>query len=105
MNLGQNPTREELRELVFPHQDADGTHLLWADEDGEVHLEVIPSHLTAASYERSLGGKLKFRIEEFGAGEGYTGPAGANDREWMDRLFAALVDSWAANTRGLVSIF
>jgi hypothetical protein len=94
MNLAANPTRDQLRELFFTHQDAAGSHLLWVSIDGSVHLDIVPAHLAAADYEASLGRKLKFRFEEWEAGEGYTGPAGANDADWMNRLFVSLIEKW-----------
>jgi len=40
MNMNNNPTSEQLKELIASVDDNAGDHCLWIDNDGNVHLDL-----------------------------------------------------------------
>ena len=100
MNLSQNPTREQLETLIAGSNDNDGHHILWVERDGEVHLSLLPQDQMPNRFEHQNGAKLKFRLETFGWGMGYTGPVAAQDQKEMTRLFERIMRLWKENFTG-----
>lgn len=100
MNLSENATLDQLRDLVS-HCDADHeNHSLWVDQQGEVHITAIPQDLTPALWATQHKDLIRFRFETFQAGEGYLGPEAASNDNWMNRLFNSLIRLWEAGATG-----
>src|SRR5438094_4501800 len=93
MNLNASPTKEQLQQLLVPHDDRAGDHVLWVDDQGDVHIAQVPRSLTAEAFERS-NLAMRLRCETFQKGKEYVGPEAAGDSEWVSRLFEALVSEW-----------
>ena len=93
MNLSNNPSKEQLRELLAPCDDA-RSHCCWVDIDGQVHVSQIPDDCSVVSFAAHLRGKMKFRLETFSPGGKCVGPEATADLEWIDKLFGTLTDLW-----------
>ena len=93
MNMNNNPTIEELRELTRNCDDKVAHHVMWISSDGEVHIDPIPNNLTPVGFEETKP-NIKIRWETSVAGNGYVGPEAASDDAYMERIFKSLVKEW-----------
>lgn len=102
MNLNDNPTMDELRDLLRPWDDRAAHHVLWADHTGEVHItEMERKAWRPPPPPQDVLDKAVVRFETFWAGKGYVGPEAAADDEWLADALGWLTRDWAAaNTRG-----
>lgn len=100
MNLN-NPNKDKLIQLIAAQNDSEGHHILWVDNLGDVHCEVLPSDLTPAGWDKKMEGNFKFRMESYVRGNGYVGPEASRDDDWMSLLYSKLLEKWSSNTRGL----
>jgi len=100
MNLTQNPTQAELKQLLMKCDDKAGHHIIWVDHQGEVRISLILEGNTPANFARENAERIKFRLETFGIGNDYTGATAASDKEWVERLYKALNNLWADGYRG-----
>ena len=66
-----------------------------------MHISPLPSHLTPADWAAGQP-HVALRLETLAQGNGYTGPAAAQDAAWVQSLFGRLVEHWEAGTRGPV---
>ncbi len=98
MNLNDNPTIEELREMIRPCNDWAGSHVLWVKKTGEVVLSRIRWDHPSAEFQRAQP-DMQMRVETFGAGKEYVGPEAADNQEWMSELFGRLLSEWS-NAKG-----
>ena len=98
MNLNDNPTKEQLRELLRPLDDRAAHHALWVDRSGEVHVTPMARVKWGRPPEppQELLDNAVVRFETFWAGNGYTGPEGVANDEWIDDAFDMLLRDWAA---------
>ena len=103
MNLNNNPTMDELRNLVAGCDDGACSHIVWVEKNGDVHIEPNPEHILPKHWDDRPS--LQFRLETLDRGNGYVGPDAANDEEWVERLFKGLVDNWARGTQGYCDQF
>jgi hypothetical protein len=96
MNLNNNPTKEQLAELLRPLDDRAAHHVLWVDRGGEVHVTPMPktSRRPPPPPPEVLDNALVY-IEPFWAGNGYVGAAGAANDEWLTDALNWLVRDWA----------
>lgn len=94
MNLNKNPTISELRKLFAAANDKAGHHVMWVDQSGEVHLDVVPENLTVPLSQALLGLALQFPI--WVRGNDYVGPDAASAVAHMQGVFDALTKAWAA---------
>lgn len=93
MNMNQNPTREDLRALLAPCDDAAGHHVLWVKSNGDVLITQFPKTSAPPATNEDLPG-AKLRFPAFLAGNEYVGPAATADEDWVDDLFAMLQRQW-----------
>lgn len=91
MNLNNNPTHEQLRDLLRDCDDMAGHHLLWVKKNGEVKLSRIPVRDDPASFHDA---NMRLRCETFLAGNEYVGPEAADDDRWVSELFDRLLEEW-----------
>lgn len=102
MNLNDNPTVEQLRDLLRPFDDNAAHHVLWVDRGGEVHVTPLPKQWRPipAPPPEVLDNAL-VRFQTFYAGYGYIGPEAAEKDEWPVEALEMLLSDWAkANARG-----
>lgn len=100
MNLTEESSVDQLRDLIATQDDNEANHILWVDQTGEVHLTSLPSHLTPASWAAENKDRIRFRFETFLQGDGFIGTDAANDVNWISRLFSSLVRLWEAGATG-----
>lgn len=92
MNLNDNPTKEQLAELLRACDDRAGRHVLWVDRAGDVFVTPVPGDdLPAFVASRP---DVKMWLREFAAGEGFVGPGAADDVGWVEDLFLAVTQEW-----------
>lgn len=84
MNMNDNPTANELAELLGAQDDRAGEHVLWIDEAGHVHMSL------------HAGPNVRVEYAPFEAGVGFVGADAALDRELVGDLLASLVEQWAS---------
>lgn len=105
MNVKNNPTKEQLKSLIAAQDDDAGDHMLWVSTDGEVFLDTVPESLTPAGHAESLAGRMQFRLETMAAGNDYVGPKAAEDKAWIDCVYAALLTNYERGVRRYVDTF
>lgn len=93
MNLENNPTVEELRDLLRKCEDQAGHHVLWVAKNGDVHVSRVPKDNTHMGLPEAEP-EMQLRYETFEAGNEYVGPEAADDESWVKELFEALVKEW-----------
>jgi len=98
MDLSNNPTRRELAELLAVCDDEATHHVVWVSNSGRVSITPLVPGMASIDVRRRPD--FRFQYETLIAGNGYTGPAAAQDDEWVDRLLKALVRDWREGLRG-----
>ena len=100
MNLNNNPTKDELRELLRPWDDRAAHHVLWVDWAGEVHVTPMErKEWRAPPPPPEVVERAAVYFEPFWAGNGYVGSDGVANDEWMTDAFDWLLRVWAAAKR------
>ena len=100
MNLTNESSIDELKELFSACNDEVSSHILWVDRHGEVHLTSVPDHLTPAGWTAEQKENIQFRFETLQPGYGYVGPEAAQDETWMTKLYTSLIRLWEAGATG-----
>jgi hypothetical protein len=104
MNLNSNPTKAKLRKLLKSCDDDAGVHILWVDRQGEVNITLLEEETTPAAWAESMGDRIRFRYETYGAGNGYIGPDAAQDDSYVSLLFQHLGKDWREGALGYIDI-
>ena len=97
MNLNNNPTMDQLRDLLRPWDDRAAHHVLWVDHAGEVHITAMErtSRRPPPPPQEVLDNAV-VRFETLWASKGYVGPEGAASDEWVADAFNWLMRDWEA---------
>jgi len=90
MNLTNNPTKSELRELLASCNDDAGHHIIWVGPQGDVNIELLPGDMTPVGWAERMGDQVKFRFETLQSGNDYVGQEASEDKEWLDEVFDGL---------------
>lgn len=93
MNMENNPTIGQLRDLIRGCDDRAGHHVLWVARNGDVYLSTLSDDQSPASFQENQA-DMQLRFETFQAGNEYVGPDAAEDDEWIEQLYEALVADW-----------
>lgn len=91
MNLNNNPTLDDLRDLLRPCEDR-ASHILWVARTGEVRIDPIPGG-DVPGFVRGHA-ELKMWLRVFEPGHDYVGPGAAEDIGWVEDVFFALGREW-----------
>lgn len=95
MNLNDQPTLEQFRELLRQHDDRAGHHVLWVRKDGEVMLACLPRSNPRGSLATYDDPDMQFRYDTFPVGYGYVGPKPPDEDEWFrGELFKHVIRQW-----------
>ena len=94
MNLENNPTPDDLRELIKACDDRAAHHVLWVAKNGDVHVSRAPKDKSPVGC-LDAGTEIQLRYETFQAGNEYVGPEAAEDHAWVLQLFNSLMAEWA----------
>ena len=92
MNLNNNPTMDQLRDLFRPLDDKAGRHIAWVDRDGEVRIDPVPDGDVITFVQSHADLKMWLRV--FEPGHDYVGPGAADDKGWVEDVFYALTHEW-----------
>lgn len=98
MNLDNDPTTDQLRDLLRPLDDRAAHHVLWVDRTGEVHITPMEKTWPAPKKPGPdvLDNALVY-FEPFWAGNGYVGTEGVANDEWITDALDWLARDWAAS--------
>lgn len=94
MNLDNNPTKEQLADLLRACDDRAGHHVLWVDRGGEAHVTPVSADCSPAEF-RQDHPDAQLQFDVFEPGHNYVGPGAADDHFWVEDVFIALLDEWA----------
>lgn len=86
MNLTTPTTMGELRRLIAEADDLAGTHVLWIDTGGEVHLSADAGNCD--------DGAVRLRFAPFQAGTGMVGPIAAHDDRLIGKMYFSILHHW-----------
>jgi hypothetical protein len=102
MNLNNNPTMDQLRDLLRPLDDRAAHHVLWVDHAGEVHVTPLAKEWRPIPEPGpDVLDNALVRFHTFYAGYGYVGPEAVTDDEWITEALEWMLRDWAkANARG-----
>lgn len=92
----------EIRDLLIGCDDNSGHHLLWVEESGAIHLDRLDRGECPVVFARKLGSRMRFRLEMFPRGLGYTGPNAAADVEHVRHVCAVINAACRQNRTGFV---
>ncbi len=93
---------EDLIVLIEKCDDSAGHHILWVDFQGNVFIDLLAEKETPIEFENKMNGKLKFRYETYGRGNGYVGKKASEDLFSMNILFKDLLKDWEDNRTGYI---
>jgi hypothetical protein len=104
MNLNNNPTMDQLRELFRRCDDRAGRHIAWVDHAGEVRIEPVPGGDVTGFIQGHADLKMWLRV--FEPGHDYVGPGAADDTGWVEDVYLALTREWtkAQGRRSIVAV-
>ena len=101
MNLAKKTSETELQTLLASADDNSGSHVLWVENNGEVHLDNVSRSVRLADGQPIwFGPKARFRWETFCQGNDYVGPKAAGDPEWVSKLYREIVYLWEIGFTG-----
>lgn len=95
MNLNDEPTIDQLAQLLATRKDRNDSHILWVCESGKVHVEGLGAHAEEAQFE-SQRPSMRARLRTYRRGLGYVGKKAAADREFVSRVLHTLKHEWQA---------
>ena len=103
MNLNDNPSLDELKEMFASCNDDAGHHVLWIDKFGEVNLSVIPKDLTPAAFQKETT-QMQIRYEAFIQGSKYVGISASKDQGFMEKIYDNIRKNWASVEKKVVVV-
>jgi len=105
MNMNNNPTLEQLRDLLRKGDDHAGHHVLWVKKDGTVVLTQLEKgpRSKLPTYEHL---DMQMRYGTFPVGYEYVGEEAAKEDWWIPLLFENMVANWAKckGTSGITDV-
>ena len=97
MNLNNNPTKEQLADLLRPCDDRVAHQVLWVDRGGEVQLTRLEKRWPPPEPGPEVTSHARVRFETFLAGNGYVGQEATESDDWITDAFNWLVREWEAS--------
>jgi hypothetical protein len=91
MNMNENPSMEQLRDLIAPCSPGTCRYLPWVSTDGEVHVDPL-FDISEHDLTELCQGKMLFKLEPLSGGQ--IGPEAARDKGWLARLYGMLLSEW-----------
>ncbi|UNX69477.1 hypothetical protein [Klebsiella aerogenes] len=96
MNLNNNPTAQQLSQLISICDDAAGNHILWVSKTGDVTVTQI-NNIGPIGFEQNTP-SMAMRYETFQRGNNYVGQDAASDMNYVNRLLKDLINEWPLYT-------
>lgn len=97
MNLNQNPTVEQLADLLATGKDSLDDHILWVCERGDVHIDALNNDADGKDFE-SRHPDMRARMPVYRRRLGYVGKKAAADRQFVSDVFQTLNREWNLNS-------
>jgi hypothetical protein len=94
--MDNNPTKEQLADLLRGYDDRAAHHVLWVDRGGEVRLTKLEKKWPVPEPGHDVIDQALVRFETFQAGNGYVGAAAAADDQWLTDAMDWLTRDWTA---------
>ena len=92
MNLNNNPTANELSELIAACDDNAGHHILWVSKSGDVAITLLED-IGPIGFQQNTP-SMAMRYETFQRGNDYVGVDASKANNHVSRLLNDLVDEW-----------
>lgn len=92
MNLNNNPTAQQLSQLLSICNDDAGHHILWVSNTGDVSVTLI-NDIGPIGFEQNTP-TMAMRYETFQRGNKYVGQEAANDVSYVNSLLKDLINEW-----------
>lgn len=99
MNMKDNPNSRQLRSLLFACNDLAGTHILWVNRSGEVHITPLGTE-SSVQWVARMETQVRFLFEVFEPGHDYVGLKAANNDEYVSLLWNELSKAWNDGKQG-----
>jgi hypothetical protein len=93
MNLNDQPTVEQLAQLIAQQRDSVDSHILWVCAAGEVHIDRLAAHGGELAFEERTP-NMRARLKLYRRGQGYMGRKAAADTEYVGRVLQTLEGVW-----------
>lgn len=100
MNLNDNPSMNQLKNILASCDDQAGKHFVWVSHEGNVSIDLIPHDISFGEYLETINNHLQFRFPCYIQGNGYVGVDAANTNIWVSTLFNDLLHHWSNNSSG-----
>jgi hypothetical protein len=100
MNLNNEPTIEELKELISNCDDENNNHIIWVAKKGTVHIYPTTLSNPTRVFENENGKTLQFWIGVYFKGDNYFGIEASNDSKYIQELLDNLIKNWKTKTYG-----
>ena len=98
MNLYNNPSLNELRELISACGNTDNNYKVLVDFDGEVMIEPYSKSEPVLKFY-----KFKFFFKEILQGKASVGPGAAKNDKWINHIYKNLIFSWQEDLKGAIA--
>lgn len=102
MDLTNNPTKEELRDLLASAEDDKYHHIIWVDKLGIVYITPLDGDLSPAGWFEENRHRVKFRYETCVCGNDYVGENASRDEKYVNKLFSELLRDWQQGKMGYI---
>jgi hypothetical protein len=93
MNMNNNPTKEQLKDLLAKCNDNDGSHILWVNRLGEVQITALYGGSPSAWTQKKKKDIL-FQHPSISQGSDFVGPVAADDQCLVSDMFDSLLVYW-----------
>lgn len=93
MNLNNNPTVQDLSNIMASCNDNSGHHVLWVSKSGDVYITLMTNYSPVGVEEATPS--MAMRYETFDQGNDYVGQNAANDTNHVTRVLKDLQDAWS----------
>ncbi|MBF7141300.1 MULTISPECIES: hypothetical protein [Pseudomonas] len=99
MNLNNQPTVDQLAQLLAVRKDRNDSHILWVCEAGNVHVEALGPLSEETQFEQQRPAMCA-RLRTYRRGLGYVGKKAAADRHFVSQVLNTLTQAWQTRTSG-----
>ena len=89
------------RTAICKCDDNAGHHLISVNDDGDISIKM---HYRKTQV-KNISPDIKYFLNWYDLGNGYVGPAAAQDTYYMLDVFTKLIESWKSNETGYVDMF
>lgn len=93
MNLNNQPTVDQLAQLLAARKDRNDSHILWVCKAGNVHVEALGPAGEEAQFEQQRPAMCA-RLRTYRRGLGYVGKKAAADLQFVSQVLQTLNQAW-----------